>query len=448
MLLILRFPIALAVVLAAGNSASAAVRILNVGKVARFDNRGDPAQNRAVIAVGRDRGLQALLDPRCPTTAVVEFEAYLQSTYRTATLARVELDCSKWSAGTRGFRYSDPTGTVRSIRYSQRGLRIAVGGAGFVPIGGPVGYVQGQLTIGPDTLRARFHNFKRNDAHMVMTRKPSALAAAGEAGFWDVLRGDDSSEENEQVVIATLEDAIALDPTDGRSHFLLAMTHMYRFGQRITSFASVSAEARAEIVAANAAFANAVPLLWNDAALSGDSRVPGFAAAAKFTQGFIDNDTALRAAGLAELQRSVEINAFFNIFDYVPVLQALPPSDPGFQQAFAFVTTYLNDPGTLTCVVTQPEICANAGFAPHNIQGALTLFGDLYAKAGNATQAQTWYDLAGALPANPVWPFRAALDQRRADVAGRIALYGDADPNNDPAIIGAGAEACAACHAQ
>lgn len=441
----LLFVAALSLVISNTTAASAAVRILNVGKVARFDNRGVPADNRAVIAVGRDRSLQTLLDPRCPATSVVEVEAYLQSTYRTATLARVELDCSKWSASPKGYRYSDPGGTVRSIRYSQRGLRIAVGGAGFVPIGGPVGYVQGQLTIGADTLRARFHNFKRNDDRVVMTRKPSTVAAAGEAGFWDVLRGDDSSEENEQRVIATLRDAVALDPSDGRSHFLLAMIHMYRFGQRVSSFSQVTPAARDEILAANDAFADAVPLLWNDAAATGDSRVPGFAAAAKFTQGFIDGDDALRDAGLAELQRSVEINAFFNVFDYVPVLQALPPTDPVFQQAFTFVTTYLND---LSCAATQPEICGNAGFAPHNIQGALTLFGDLFTKAGNVTRARSWYELAAALPANPIWPFRSALDQRLVDIAGRSALYADADPDNDPPLIGAGAEACATCHAQ
>lgn len=428
--------------------AAAGVHILNVGKVARFDNRGEAARNRAVIVVGRDRALQNLIDPTCPTESTVEVEAYLQSTYRTATLARVALDCAKWSASPKGYRYTDPDGTVRSIRYTQRGLRIGVAGPGFDPIGGPVGYVQGQLTIGTDTLRARFHNFKRNDAAVVMTRKPSALAAAGEAGFWDVMRGDDSSEANEQVVIGTLRDAIRLDPNDGRSHFLLAMIHMYRFGQRVTVFEGVSPAARAEIVAANAAFADAVPLLWDDATASGDSRVPGFAAAAKFTQGFIDGDAALRAAGLAELERAVEINAFFNVFDAIPVLQALPPTDPEFQRVFTFVTAYLDDPTTLQCLVTQPEICANAGFAPHNIQGALTLFGDLFAKAGNLERAQMWYNLVQVIPDTATWPFKAAIDDRAANAAARIALYADADPSNDPPLIGAGAEACAACHTQ
>jgi hypothetical protein len=438
--------LAMALVVLVPAVATADVHILNAGKAARFDNPGTPARTRAVIAVGRDRGLQAQLDPTSPATSMVEVEAYLQSPYRTATLARVALDCAKWTTSPKGFRYRDPSGTIRSIRYTSRGLHIIAGGSGLVPIGGPVGYVQGQLTIGNDTLRARFHNFKRNDARVVMTRKPSRLAAAGEAGFWDVLGGGDSSEENEQRVIGMLRAAIGADPSDGRSHFLLAMIHMYRFGQRVTTLEAVSGEAHAEIVAANAAFAEAVPLLWDDAAESGDSRVPGFAAAAKFTQGFIDDDATLRAAGLAELQRAVEINGFFNIFDYVPVLQALPPTDPAFQTAFAFVTAYLDDPTTLLCVATEPEICANAGFAPHNIQGALTLFGDLFAKAGNLQRAQTWYNLVQAFPQTATWTFKSAIDDRAANTAARIALYADADPSNDPPLLGAGAEACATCH--
>ena len=62
-----------------------------------------------------------------------------------------------------------------------------------------------------------------------------------------------------------LETAVRRNRRDGRSHFLLAMIHLYRFGQRVTRFDDVSAEARAELAAANVAFAAALPLLWDDA---------------------------------------------------------------------------------------------------------------------------------------------------------------------------------------
>ena len=430
----------------AARPAHAAFEVLTVGKVARFENRGDPARNGGVVVVGRDRALRTLHDPTCPAASTVEVEAYLQSTYRDAVLAHVALDCARWSATKKGFRYADPTGTVRAIRYGRSGLRIEVRGAGYTPIGGPVGFVQTQLQIGDVTLRARFHNFKKNDAHLVASRKPSAAAAAGEAGFWDVLTGDDSSDAHELMVIRTLEKAVRHDRRDGRSHFLLAMIHLYRFGQHVTTFDDVSDPSRAELAQANASFATAVPLLWDDANATGDSRVPGFAAAAKYTRGVVENDAALKAAGLADLERSVQVNAFFNVFDYIPVLQALPPGDAAFQQAFAVVTSYLGNPETLQCGTTQPELCATAGFAPRNVQGALTLFGDLYVKAGNLATAQSWYGLVNLFPSTATWKFRSVIEDRTSNGAARAALYADDDPTNDPPLIGAGVEACSVCH--
>jgi hypothetical protein len=439
--------VALAMTLVAAASTWAAnFQVLTVAKVARFENRGEPAFNGGVVTVGRDRALRALRDPRCPQTSAVQIEAYLQSTLRDAVLADVALDCTRWSATRDGFGYLDPNGTVRSIRYGTRGLRIDIRGSGFTPIDGPVGFVQAQLEIGDQTLRARFHNFRENDAKTVRSRKPSAAAAAGEAGFWDVLLGDDSSEAREQEVIKELTKAVRRDPRDGRSHFLLAMTHLYRFGQRVVRYDDVDDAARSEILAGNAAFAAAVPLLWDDAAGTGDSRVPGFAAAAKYTLGIVDDDAALQAEGLADLERAVAVNPFFNVFDFIPVLQALPPSDPMFQQTFAFVTAYLNDPETIQCVVTQPELCANAGFAPHNLQGSLTLFGDLYAKAGDLATATRWYRLASVFPETETWSFQSILEERIATAAARVALYADGDPANDPPLVGAGTEACAVCH--
>jgi hypothetical protein len=425
---------------------AAGFQILTVGKIARFENRGDPAQNGGVVVVGRDHVLRTLHDPRCPATSVVEIEAYLQSTFRDAVLAHVDLDCAKWSTVGKTFQYTDPTGTVRSIRYGRGGMRIEVRGPGFIPITGPVGFLQAQLRIGDQLLRVRFHNFRENDAHAVRSRRPSAKAAAGEAGFWDVLFADDNSEAHQQQVLHTLDLAVHRNPRDGRSQFLLAMLHLYRFGQRITSLDTVTADARTELAASNRAFAAAVPLLWNDARGAGDSRVPGFAAAAKYMHGTIEADAAERAQGLADLAHAVEVNSFFDVFDYIPILQFLPPSDPVFQQALSAFTTYLTDPATLQCVATQPEICANAGLAPRNIQGSLTLFGDLFAKGGNLAQANFWYGLTNVFPDTPTWTFYPLIQDRLANAAARVALYADADPSNDPPVIGVGPQACAVCH--
>jgi hypothetical protein len=437
----------LSLALAAPVLASAAgFEVLTVGKVARLVNRGDPAKNRAVIVVGRDRALATLHDPRCPAASTVTLEAYLQATTRDAVLASVALDCTKWRARGQGYVYRDGGGPVRAIRYATSGLRIDVRGPGFTPIAGPVGFVQADLGIGNALLRARFHNFRRNDASEVRSRKPSRAAAAGEAGFWDVLLGDDDTEARAIATIRRLTQAARRDPHDGRSLFLLAMMHLYRFGQQVTDYAAASVAAKTELRSANAAFAKAVPLLWNDATATGDSRVPGFAAAAEYLQGIVDGDATLRNRGFADLERAIALNPFFNVFDTIPVLQATPPHDPLFEAAFAKVSAYLNDPETLACVSTQPEICANAGFAPHNLQGSLTLFGDVALKHGDLAPARTWYTLAAAVPGTSTWPFEPILDDRLAHVDARAALYQDADPSNDPPVIGAGREACAVCH--
>jgi hypothetical protein len=422
---------------------AAGFQLLTVGKVVRLSNRGDPAESGGVLVVGRDPALVPLHDPRCPVTSAVQVEAYLQSTTRDAVLAAVDLDCARWTASGRGYRYADPDGTVRSVRYGSAGLRIEVKGHGFTPNAGPVAFVQVQLGIGADLLRARVHNFRRNDAREVRSQRPSAAAAAGEAGFWDVLAGDDSGETE---TIRHLARAVRRDRKDGRSRFLLAMIHLYRFGQQVTDYAAASDAAKADLRQANVWFARATPLLWDEARSRGDSRVPGFAAAATYLQGVVDGDAALREQGLGALARAVAINAFFNVFDYVPVIQTTTAGDPVFEAAFARLTGYLGDPDTLACVITQPEICANAGFAPHNVQGSLTLFGDIYAKHGDVVPARSWYDLASVFPGTGTWPFRADLQARLADPAARVALYRDGDPTNDPPIIGTGPQTCVACH--
>jgi hypothetical protein len=327
--------------------------------------------------------------------------------------------------------------------YTRDALVVKLGGAGYTPPGGPVGYVELWLNLGSTRLLARFHNFRVNTATQLVTRKTSAAAAKGEAAFWDVLTADDRSEVRQQAALRALGQASRRSKQDGRSRFLLAMMHLYRFGNRIQGYDAVSDEAKAEIRAADEGFAAAVPLLWDGTA--GDSRVPGFAAAAKFARGIVEGDEARAAAGLVDLNEALRVNAFFNVFDLIPVVQALPRTDPRFQPAVDAVITYLSDPGTLSCVGTQPEICANAGLAPRNLTGATLLFGDVYAKAGNLAQARGWYAIAAGT-ASPTYRFFELAQNRFADVEARVARYLDDDPGNDDQIIGVGEENCAVCH--
>ncbi len=417
--------------------------LLTVGKVASFKNAGDVARNGGVVRIGRDPNLRTPIDPRCPTATRAQILSYPQALQRIATNLDVALDCTKWKAKGKGYEYSDSSGTVRKIHYGPDGVRIVVKGADFAPIAGPVGYLEANLVVGDTPLRARFHVFARNDATKIATRRPSPAAAAGEAGFWEAIVGLDDSEAHQQDTIALLQKASKNDRRDGRSPFLLGMIHLYRFGQMITDYDSVSDAAEAELVSSNQWFAKALPLLWDGQ--RGDSRVPGFVAAGEYVLGVVQGDAALRAKGLAGLAAAVEVNAFFNVFDYITVIQVARAGTPEFQQAFEAVSAYLSDPATLSCVVSQPELCANEGFAASNLSGSLIVFGDVYAKAGDVAQATQWYSLASGLT-DPSYPFKDLVQSRVANVAARVAAYQDDDPSNDPQVVGLGAENCAVCH--
>lgn len=425
----------------ASTRASDALTVLTSGKHAIFRSTS------GLVRVGRDRALAELVDPTCASelATTVQIGAYLQSTARLSTKPADTLPCEGWRKTRGGYVYTDDAGTVgvRRIAYGRDGLVVKLGGTGYSAPGGPVGYVELWLTLGTTRLVARFHNFQVNTATELVTRKTSRAAAAGEAGFWDVLLGDDRSEARQQATIRSLTQASRRSKRDGRSRFLLAMLHLYRFGARIDGYDSVSDEAKNEIRAADDGFASSVPLLWDGTA--GDSRVPGFAAAAKFARGIVDDDAARAAAGLADLNEALRVNTFFNVFDLIPVIQALPRTDPRFQPAVDAVVGYLRDPETLACLATQPEICSNDGLAPRNLSGATLLFGDVWAKAGDVTRAKTWYGIAAA-SGGPSYRFNALAQARLADADARVARYLDDDPTNDDQIVGIGEENCAVCH--
>lgn len=423
--------------------------MLTAGKVGVSKDLPGSGRDRGRFRFRKDPALLTLENPTCPGTSSVQLATYPQAANRVEAQPLVDLPCENWTARGTGYVYNDPTGAlggIRRILYKPGKLVLKMRGPGFTPVVGPVAYMEIWFAVGPNRYHGRFHSFRQNDSAGIKTRRPSAAAAAGEAAFWDVLHNNDNSSARQEAGLAALQQAASRSRKDGRSRFLQAMLQLYRFGQATTDFGTVSPFAEQELAASHAAFQDSLPLLWDGTA--GDSRVPGFAAGTKFTQGLVAGDTALQAEGLQDLADAVAVNQFFNIFDYIPVIQALPPSDSRFTLAVNAVVDYLNAPDTLNCITTQPELCGNEGLAPHNAEGAVLLFGDVYAKAGDLQSAQVWYGLAKALgELNPSpWPFQAVADDRVANAVARVALYQDQDPDNDPPIIGAGPEACAFCH--
>jgi hypothetical protein len=439
------------------SSALPPVRILTYGKVALLRDRRGTARDSAIFGVEKDPELATLPSPVCPSTASIQVSAYPTAANRVEAQPAVPggaaLPCARWRKTKRGYRYRDPAGSVlglRTVALERTGLTVRIRGGDYRGIRGPVGYVQLQLTIGDVRWLVRFHNFQRNAGATIVSRVPSVPAAQGERLFWQTLWGDASQEEPAR---EHLTDAVFVDFEDGRSHFLAAMIRLYRFGQLTTDYAAPSAAARAEVDAADGLFQTALPLLWDAERRVGDTRVPGFVAANRYLRGAVHGIEAVKSEGLVELDAAVTLNPLFNSFDLIGVVpQLVAGTDPLYVgKVLATLDTTLAGEN-INCVTTQPEVCGNDGLAPSNIPGSLTLFGDLYAKGGrdgtpsDVEKAEMWYGIAAAF--RSTWRFGALLDARVGKAAERSALYRDADPTNDPPIIGLGPEACVSCHAR
>ncbi len=92
-------------------------------------------------------------------------------------------------------------GGVREVAYGRSGLLVRLEGGTYRHVPRPVGFVELRGVVNGQRMVERLHSFTRNDAEVVATRKPSAAAAAGEAGFWRVLHGTDRSEATQQATI-------------------------------------------------------------------------------------------------------------------------------------------------------------------------------------------------------------------------------------------------------
>lgn len=442
-------PLALTLSLAAlvaARADAATLTLLTEGKLGVFRSEPATGAGAASLRVGADRALATLEDPTvCPASATIALASYPTALNLVVGGPAVELPCERWSRVPGGFLYRDPDGSaggVRSVRYTTRGLAVEARTPGLTPVAGPVGYVEMWLTVGARRYLVRLHDFVENGPGAVVSRPPSHDAAAGEAAFWDTLWGDaDRGDE----ALRLLGRAVARDRRDGRSFFLTAMMHLYRYGEEVADPLRPSAAGMDEVLASRSAFDRALPLLWN--VTSGDSRVPGFAAAATYAKGVGFGDPAETARGIAELEYASTINTLFNSFDLFAVAPAVPADDPLYARVLELLDVTF--PEVAAQCGTQGEICFNDGMAPHNLEGTFLLFGDIYAKAGRTESARSYYESALSIGEKGGWAaeFVAAARERATNVERRVALYQDADPTNDPPFMGSGgASACAYCH--
>lgn len=437
-----RMPVfALSVALLSGMARADTLTLLTAGKRGRFV-RVDATVGSARVHVGRDPGLATLGDPTaCPSRATVQVRGYSSATGLLIDGPVVALPCGGWTIEKGDYRYRDPATGIR-IRYGHDGLDVRLDAPSYVPFAGPVGFVQMWFVVGDTRYHVRFHGFRENGAARVVTRTLSSSATRAERAFWAVLHGDSTDVDG---AFALLDKATRRARSDGYSHFLTAMLHLYRFGGRVTDYPHADPATHADVLAAREAFTRAVPLLWDG--VTGDSRVPGFEASTTFVTGVLTGDAALKAQGLQEIAVAAAANPLFNSFNELgAVVPTLAYDSPELAAVVDRLDTYFPVLGA-QCG-TQGETCFNAGLAPHNLEGTFLLFGDVYAKAGRPVDAVRYYDTAVSIGAGDGWrpQFLQSAVERAGSVDDRVSRFRDGDPTNEPPLLGVAGGACAYCH--
>ena len=428
----------LAVLFASATSAPA-LTLLTTAKFGRFESV-TARTPRALVRVGPERSLRGV-DPTCPTTSSLRF-ALSRRGADFEDHGEIALACAGWRRTRSGYRWVPPAGAsggIRDVRVGRRGLVVRAGGMDFAPIAGPVAYVEAWLTVGDKRHLVRLQNFRRNDAHAVVSRRASRAAAAGEAAFWDTVWADDPRPDE---ALRLLERAVKRDAKDGRSQFLLGMLRLYRSSTACAEFdfAHLCA-AKAEGLAAVDPLDRAVPLLATD------TRIAGFRGAATYAAGYVQGDADRLARGLNLIDEAVAANTLFNAFDLFAVVAPVEPGMGDYYQTRVLpLVDAIFSGDNLSCPVTLPEICSNAGMAPHNFEGTLILLGDIYAKGGRLSNASLWYSIARGSGRTTGYRYQAIAEERVATAADRVARYEDDDPTNDPPLLGGGGGSCKYCH--
>jgi hypothetical protein len=359
----------------------------------------------------------------------------------------LELDCGNWQTLHFGkYRYKAASAaalTVRRITYGDGKLLIKIRGENAALLSGSETFAEVRFSVNADRTKycGRFAALTTNTTKKLSSRGPTSVCTAFEAerAFWDTINMIDGREAE---AVALFDQAVVEIPTDGRAWFLKGMFHMYRQIQTL-DWDNPSQFVLDEVDLAEAALDAAVPLL------PADVRIPGFLGAATYVGGITHNDPVRTQLALDRMRDAIVLWPLFNVFNFVGTVGIyVDNTDPLFTESIDYMDQAL---ASGCSPFTEAEICGNLGRAPRNIEGSFMLFGDLYAKAGDAPAAADAYNLAvtfADLNPNP-YLWRAELDDRVANLATRIALYQDADPLNDPLIIGEGNhENCLFCHGQ
>lgn len=421
------------------DQAAAQTDMTGRAKVRVVNRRADLHKIKATF-----RGVPIVAIPGCD-----DLDSWVEVHTNAGWTGRLVLDCDAWSLNTTG-RYTyreqpkpDGSLTVRKLSADGNKLKLTMKGNAPGLLTGTESLIEVRVGLNGDISKY----CGRHDALAASTAKRLATSgdaipcpgAEGERAFWAQLN---TLAGTSDASVALFDQATTDIPTDGRSWFLKGMMHMYRQSQDL-DIDSPSQFVLDEVALARTALDTAVPLLADD------TRIPGFAGSAAYIHALVNNDAVAEQDAIDAMRDSIIAYPIFNSFNFTGTVGLyVLPGDPLFAEAIGYVDDGI-DSGCSP--FNEPRICGNAGRALRNVEGSMLLFGDLYAKAGDEAAALGAYNLGlTILNLDPVpYGWQAEYDDRLANLSARIALYQDADPSNDPPVIGQSPnEGCIFCHAR
>jgi hypothetical protein len=166
-------------------------------------------------------------------------------------------------------------------------------------------------------------------------------------------------------------------------------------------------------------------------------------------------DETMYQAGLDEIEIAATSGLPSPVggFTRMSVLARNSPSDPrfeaGVEATWAMAELCVGGPVDrenpgVTGLPIASVGCQNFGVTPHSWEGFWLNAGDVLAKAGAGSVAETLYQNAKLSEGFATWRYAAELEQRLAELDARIAAYQDADPANHPPL--GTSNFCHGCH--
>jgi hypothetical protein len=149
-----------------------------------------------------------------------------------------------------------------------------------------------------------------------------------------------------------------------------------------------------------------------------------------------ERDHAAQGQVMGDLLEAFRKDPAFHSFSVAMLAFPAPRGSERFQQGLAAINAADG------CDKTNPS-CQNQPRWAHNMESFETFRADYELKAGNTQKARAILASVKTIPGYSEWPYKAAVEERLDE---RAALFANADPKDDPALLVVGKGSCGSCH--